>query len=324
MTKRLKFLSALLLIVSMGSFADESVIAEKSDQSLLLDVAALSAQKFVAVGERGHVLISEDNGVSWRQVVTPTRATLTSVVFIDDMTGFAVGHQQVILKTVDGGETWSLQYQNKDDLYYPALLDVWFRDGGLGVAVGAYGLYLKTTDGGNSWEVVDQEALGDPDFGLPHFYSIEFDGRNNRLYMAGELGFIAVSEDFGESWRRLESPYEGSFFNVGVTNSGSVQVMGLRGHLFRSTDGGETWSETETNSNASINNMVNVGGAQIVYFGVDGVMLFSKDDGKSVDVIQTSGRNGLMDGVNAGVDTLVVVGAKGVARYDLSGRKLEQ
>ncbi|PWK53401.1 WD40/YVTN/BNR-like repeat-containing protein [Pleionea mediterranea] len=314
----------LCLLGTSGVSAEQSVIAAKAEQSLLIDIAQLSGDKLVAVGERGHILLSNDNGESWQQVVAPTESTLTAVTFIDDLTGFAVGHQQVILKTIDGGETWALQYQNKEDVIFPALMDVWFRDGGWGVAVGAYGLYLHTKDGGQSWEQMPLAELEDPDFGLPHFYSMGYDGKNNRLFMAGELGFIAVSEDFGETWSRLESPYEGSFFHVAVSNSGSLHLMGLRGHLFRSEDQGETWDAIKTNSQASINSMIELGGSQLMYLGVDGVLLFSNDDGKTVRKIQRQDRNGLMAGVLTGVNSLVVVGEKGVNRIGLDGQNKEQ
>ena len=49
----------------------------------MLDAVALD-ERLVAVGERGHILISTDNGASWRQVEVPTRAMLTAVTFLDD------------------------------------------------------------------------------------------------------------------------------------------------------------------------------------------------------------------------------------------------
>ena len=52
------------------------------------------------VGEFGHVLLSDDNGENWRQATSvPTRNTLVGVTFIDNQTGYAVGHAATILKT---------------------------------------------------------------------------------------------------------------------------------------------------------------------------------------------------------------------------------
>ena len=76
-------------------------------QSLLLDLAT-AGTRMVAVGERGHVLLSDDHGATWRQAKSvPTRAMLTAVFFADNEYGWAVGHDETILNTVDGGETWT-------------------------------------------------------------------------------------------------------------------------------------------------------------------------------------------------------------------------
>src|SRR5262245_5090243 len=51
--------------------------------SLLLDLA-VAGDRYVAVGERGHVLLSDDHGATWRQAKSvPTRVMLTAVFFAD-------------------------------------------------------------------------------------------------------------------------------------------------------------------------------------------------------------------------------------------------
>ena len=117
-------------------------------RSLLLDGTAVDGT-MVVVGERGHVLVSTDNGGTWKQADVPSRATLTGVFFHDQHLGWAVGHDQVILKTHDGGRSWKQVYSSPEA--DRPLLDVWFADSLKGFAIGAYGLLLKTTDGGNTW-----------------------------------------------------------------------------------------------------------------------------------------------------------------------------
>src|SRR6185369_10757001 len=81
-----------------------SEIAPLASSSLLLDLA-LAGNRMVAVGERGHVLLSDDQGATWRQAKSvPTRVMLTAVFFVDADYGWAVGHDETILNTVDGGE----------------------------------------------------------------------------------------------------------------------------------------------------------------------------------------------------------------------------
>ena len=88
-------------------YANPSSMATKA---LILDVAEIG-DRLVAVGEFGHIIYSDDRGESWVQAQNvPTRNTITAITFLDDKTGYAVGHDATILKTEDGGESWSLKY----------------------------------------------------------------------------------------------------------------------------------------------------------------------------------------------------------------------
>jgi photosystem II stability/assembly factor-like uncharacterized protein len=75
------FLSALSLLAS-PALATNSQIMPLAEKSLLLD-GQVVGDRIIVVGERGHILISEDQGVSWQQQEVPTRATLTSIFFVD-------------------------------------------------------------------------------------------------------------------------------------------------------------------------------------------------------------------------------------------------
>ena len=45
-------------------------------KSVILDVA-LAGDRLVAVGERGHIVLSDDYGMTWRQVPCPTNRKST-------------------------------------------------------------------------------------------------------------------------------------------------------------------------------------------------------------------------------------------------------
>jgi photosystem II stability/assembly factor-like uncharacterized protein len=110
--------------------------------SLLLDLG-LAGKRLVAVGERGHVLLSDDQGATWRQARSvPTRDMLTAVYFVDADYGWAVGHDETILNTTDGGETW-VRTHFAPEAQQP-LLDLWFANRVSGIAVGAEGADINT------------------------------------------------------------------------------------------------------------------------------------------------------------------------------------
>ena len=94
------------LLAPAGAGVEEAVEAPLAIRSLLLDGAAVGS-RLVVVGERGHILLSTDDGASWTQAKVPTRVLLTAVHMHDERAGWTVGHDATILRTRDGGETWT-------------------------------------------------------------------------------------------------------------------------------------------------------------------------------------------------------------------------
>lgn len=234
-----------------------------ADKTLLLDVVAAGTH-LVAVGSRGHILLSDD-GDHWKQVESPVRATLTSVFFIDAENGWAVGHDDTILHTTDGGQTWTVQnYQ--PELEKP-LLDVLFLDAQHGFAPGAYGLFEQTSDGGSHWTMVNSPAILKD--GL-HLYAIRKLG-DGRLMVAGEQGMIGISADGGASWTRLDSGYKGTFFGAAPVGASGVLVCGLRGNAYYSANvGSAPWQRIDTGNNTSMYGCAAEANGKVVMAGSNG------------------------------------------------------
>jgi photosystem II stability/assembly factor-like uncharacterized protein len=286
---------------------EQALIAPLASQSLLLD-AAVADDHLVVVGERGHILVSPD-GTTWTQVPVPTRATLTGVHFHGRDLGWAVGHDSVILRTRDGGNSWERVHWAPDD--ESPLLDVWFADAENGFAVGAYGSLYVTMDGGETW---DFAPVGGDDF-QPHLNQIA--AGDGAIYIAAEAGLAFRSDDDGDSWTELTSPYEGSFFGVLPLDGDSLLLFGLRGNLFRSDDGGETWESIETGTNAMLNQGLRLSDGRIVIVGLSGTVLVSRDDGHTFELREQKNRAGIQSLVQAGSGDLVFVGEFGVKRVSL-------
>jgi photosystem II stability/assembly factor-like uncharacterized protein len=249
-------------------------IMPMAQHSLLLDVE-LAGDRAVAVGERGHILVSEDYGRSWRQVPSPTRATLTAVDFADPMHGWAVGHDNVILVTTDGGLSWNHQYpKGGPEIRY---LDVHFLDARRGLAVGAYGVAAATDDGGETWvlDTIHEEEL--------HLNRLSR-GPDGRLYMAVEAGDLMLSVDNGQSWEAMDSPYEGSFFGVLPLAARTLLAHALRGHAFRSIDGGASWTPMEMPAPVLIADAVRLSTGPIVLAGQNEQFFLSHDGGRSFEM----------------------------------------
>ncbi len=254
--------------------------ARLAARSLLIAIAA-AGERLVAVGDRGIIVLSDDRAASWVQAAAvPTQALLTGVCFLDAQHGVAVGHDEVILTTADGGRTWQRTH------YAPEaqrpLLDVWCGAGNRVIAAGG-GYHLN--------RIVS--------------------GAGARLYIAAEAGHLYRSDDSGAIWQELASPYEGSFFDVLPLSDGAVLALGLRGNLYRSEDAGASWQKIATGTVEMLDGGASFAGAGVAIVGLSGVVLISRDGGRTFTLVQRSDRSGLSAALSVGDERLAAVGEHG-------------
>ncbi len=302
-----------------------------ASQSLMLDLA-MAGKRLVSVGERGHVMLSDDQGRNWRQAKSvPTRAMLTAVFFVDADYGWAVGHDETILNTVDGGETWTRSHFAPEA--QQPLLDLWFANRVSGIAVGAYGAYFTTNDGGRTWSGAKfapappagtTAAAPVDEFDLPPDYHLNrIVGVGNRLYIAAERGQLYRSDDRGANWRALKSPYEGSFFGLVPIRGEGLLAFGLRGRLFKSGDGGENWFPVESHTTAMLTDGIAINDLRVVIGGLAGVILVSRDAGATFRLTQQDDRKGVSAVLPGPPGAVVVAGEGGVRVIPLDSGSVE-
>ncbi len=302
---------ALPTVVQAASDTTFAIESPKAAKGLMIDVVH-AGKRLVAVGDRGHILYSDDQGSTWTQAKVPTRQLLTAVYFVDDQHGWAVGHDAQILASSDGGATWAQQYQ--DLKRESPLLDIWFKDASHGLAVGAYGALIETTDGGKTWEDVSDRLDNEDQFHLNAIAQIKDAG----LFIVGEQGSMFRSSDDGQTWEKLEGPYEGSLF--GVISTAQPQTLlayGLRGNLYRSTDFGSTWEQVELNAargalEFGLSGATLLEDGAIVVVGNGGSVVVSHDDGQTFSVFNRPDRISLSAVTAAGNGNLILVGQGGV------------
>ena len=300
-----------------------SIESAKAANGLMLDVVH-AGNRLIAVGDRGHILYSNDQGATWTQAKVPTRQLLTAVFFVDEQHGWAVGHDAQILASADGGLTWTKQFE---DLKREApLLDVWFKDTSSGFAVGAYGALLTTTDGGKTWEDVSDRLDNEDQYHLNGIAAVKDSG----LFIVGEQGSMFRSADWGETWEHVEGPYEGSLFGViGTAQPATLLAYGLRGNLFRSADFGSTWEPVELKAargalEFGLSGATLLDDGSIVIVGNGGSVVRSSDDGQSFSVFNRPDRISVSGVTAAGNGNLILVGQGGVRVSMPTGAELSK
>jgi photosystem II stability/assembly factor-like uncharacterized protein len=273
-------------------------------ESMFLDMTRTDDGLLVAVGERGHIMLSTD-GTAWEQAeVVPTQATLTTVTGKNGRL-WAAGHDAVILTSGDNGKNWTLQ--NFDPARQQAVMDLYFTDEFNGVAIGSYSLYLRTRDGGRTWEdvTIDEE-------GGYHLNSmVRFD--DGRRMIAGEAGYSYRSFDDGETWELMDMPYPGSMWGSLMTGEQCVLFFGLRGHVLESCDFGDSWVEHLVDTESSISDGAQFG--ERVVLAANSGTLVTRDDGQEFTVHTHSSGVDFAAIVALPDGTFRLVGEDGIFRY---------
>lgn len=267
------FVASTVAVAATGDALDRPSVRVNAPARQVLLSAAEAGPRLVAVGERGILVLSDDAGRNWRQVGLPVSVTLTAVRFADATNGVAVGHGGTVLTTADGGLTWTrrlegramaqlamgaakaaddpLAIRNAERLVADGpdkpLLDVLVLDARRFIVVGAYGLAVATEDGGRHW--TSWTGRLDNPKGL-HLYAIRRAG--DAIVLAGEQGLVLRSDDAGKTFRRLQTPYKGSWFTAELTSPRDIVLAGLRGNVWRSADAGHSWTQVPSPMPASI------------------------------------------------------------------------
>jgi photosystem II stability/assembly factor-like uncharacterized protein len=302
-------LSALVPVARAETQGDDMEWAEMArlaTKSLLLDVTEADGRIYV-VGDRGHILVSEDGGATWTQCRVPTRSMLNAVTAIDKDRAWAAGHDSVILHTSDGGKTW--ERQNWDPDIACPIFDIWFENAKHGFAVGAYAYVLETNDGGKTWERrdLDEEER--------HWYKF-VEASDGTLFVAAEFGTVFRSRDKGKTWEALDTPYGGTYFGAATLKDGTLMIFGMSGKIFRSVDAGESWEEITMDRTAGLQAGLQLADGTLIIAGLSGTIFVSKDAGKSFRMANRPDRLGIASLIEIGSNGLLLVGEGGIHRVD--------
>jgi photosystem II stability/assembly factor-like uncharacterized protein len=315
-------------------------VSPLASRNLLLGVAQ-AGDRLVAVGQRGHIVVSADGGATWTQSPVPVSSDLTSVWFVDATTGWAVGHDGVILHSDDGGAHWKVQLDGRraNELLVAAMesnaaaqpeseparalldeakrfaeqgpdkpfLDVWFADRANGFAVGAYNMIFATSDGGENWVPWFDRTDNPKLFNLHAVRPVAGD-----LWVVGEAGVVLRLDREAGRFVAVPTPYEGSFFGL-ADAGGAVLVYGLRGNVFRSGDRGATWVKVDAGLPATVVAAARTGNDAMLLADVGGRVVTSTDGGVQWTATALEQPMPLTGLVAMGEGRVALVGPRGAA-----------
>lgn len=313
------FAAGLAAVVSVESARAEyqdpldtpAQIMPSAPQSLLLDITQVN-DRLVAVGERGHILFSDNHGNDWQQSEVAVRTQLNAVFFVDDKQGWAVGEDAAIVHTDNGGLSWQKQFDARNAEIQGPLSDVYFKNANEGYAVGVFDKLYRTEDGGETWQDWSDHANNPDEW---HFFAIAATDADT-LYIASEVGLLFRSLDGGDSFEPLQTDHNGSFHGIlakrAPDGSDWLILSGVGGKLFTSKDGGENWRELETRTEMGLAGGTWLADGSALVVGTEGVMLHVSADLASVKKYQRENGLPLSSVVQQSPDSYVMVGLGGI------------
>lgn len=316
----------------------------KANKSPLLAVVR-AGKRLVAVGQRGHVIVSDDDGRTWVQGQVPVSSDLLAVHFPSPQNGWAVGQGGVVINSHDGGLTWAKQLDGKQvskrilDYYAQAagkdsvsnaqhyvereksliaiggtqpFMGVYFESDLRGYVVGTFNRILRTEDGGKTWEPLMHRVENPREL---HLLSIA--AGDSGLYMVGEAGTVWKYAKETDQFVARPVGYNGTLFGIVVGNKALI-AFGMRGSVYRSESRGESWRRVELGSHAGVTGGVILDNGNIILASLAGTSFVSVDSGQSFKTFQIPGAMSFFGVVSLDEKRLALVGAEGIRLANLT------
>lgn len=241
---------------------------------------------------------------------------LLSVDFIDAENGWACGRWGTVIRTEDGGNTWSKQPTPTEY----TLSSICFIDAQMGVAVGDMGEIIVTRDGGNTW--IRKTSP------VSYFLMDVVLVSRNEGFIVTEQTHILSTDDGGENWRVVFKDDDYILKSVSFADSQTGWAVGEYGYIYHTSDGGVSWKKQAGFFGLSPDTGDILGGtflfdvvaidAQTAWaVGIDSYAICTEDGGQTWREIALGGRKTELFTVSTNRRGRIVIGGNGILMESL-------
>ena len=245
---------------------------------------------------------------------------LFGVDFVDESHGWASGYYGTILKTMDGGRSWTHISLPHTDL----IRRIQFLDKESGWLVTHRGRIMSSNDGGDTWKT---NYLEDKQTNLRNIKFID----RNVGWAVGHEGTILYTDDGGNNWtNQFLSNYTGRDLprlnGLTILSKTRAMLAGEFGVIAETTDAGKTWKIISSSDITATFTEIEQVNNSVLAVGLDGVvvqvntnsieMVDSTEDGKStqIKVLDSGVSNHLFDIVSNKKGEGIVVGLANILK----------
>ncbi len=204
--------------------------------------------------------------IEW-QNPRPTGIIYNDVAFLDSLQAVVVGNYGSIVRTQNGGNTWSVQEHES----YQHIRSVKFFSKNYGFAAGDSGILLRTYDGGQSWE---RRSLGRQN-NLRSIYFLD----SLNVFTCGNRGGLFRSSNGGQSWQYIVVSIQFNLTDIHFLDQNNGLVSTSNGRIFKTTDGGANWEFRTTGISTELTTLLHLGGQTFLTSSITGSTFRSTDGG---------------------------------------------
>ena len=172
---------------------------------------------------------------------SPTNQTINAVSFINANTGWMACSGDLILKTTDGGTTWTKQSAKPGQDWW----GLCFTDAQHGWVVNTWGGISATADGGNTWS---QQAVASSKY----FYAIQFPDATHGFVLL-EQDSLFYTTNGGTTWNRIKIDASQYHYGMSFVNAGEGWICGGGGQILHSANGGVAWTSQVSGTTLDLN-----------------------------------------------------------------------
>jgi len=192
-----------------------------------------NSSKGIAVGRNkltgnGAIVMTTDGGSIWT-ASPPQVERMVDIHFADNNIGWAVGRNDFVVRTNDGGATWMDISASTGD----HLNGVFFTTANNGYVVGKVGSIIHSVDSGTTWLAQTSGTL--QELSAVYFVSDAIG------WAVGFSGTILTTSDSGTTWTSQTSGTLEDLMDVNFVNSTTGWVVGNAGTVLKTIDGGLNW-----------------------------------------------------------------------------------
>jgi photosystem II stability/assembly factor-like uncharacterized protein len=245
-----------------------------------------------AVGGKGALLYTSDGGAHWELRPRFMEDAMQDVFFTDARTGWIVCERSIfatgegesvsyLLKTTDGGETWTRVEVTRGEYSDVKLAGLRFADATHGWVYGEAGALYATTDGGETWSrqpVPTRHLLLGASF---------TDARTGWLSGGGLT--LLLTTDGGATWHAgtvyapvQPAPLSSQRLNaISFADAETGWAVGAGGAIFSTRDGGRTWKPQASGTGSDLRDVKFLDRAEGWAVGGEGTVLHTTDGGQT-------------------------------------------